>query len=351
MGIRGLLSYLKSAERECHINEFKQKTIAVDSFSWLFKGADLMNPAKDDGPNSLVNYCLNNVNLLLNHDIKPIMVFDGKYLPVKKEIKELQTERMQPREKRTHIGGFKRSIRKCNTNFHPAAIRILISECQKMKVDCIVAPYEADAQIGYLTKLGVIDAVIAEDSDLVLFGCQNIIYKLDDEGQGVLLERDKIPQDELSFDQLIYTCILAGCNYSTPLAGMSLNKAESLVKLSEEKDPIKILEELPKDLNVTDQYKDEFMGALAVYKHQVVFDPFEKKLVHLTEPDLKEPLEKYCTKVGTFFDDSEAYQIAIGNLNPINNIKRNYWDPKNSAPHSIWSSQRRNQDDPKEGGG
>lgn len=41
-------------------------------------------------------------------------------------------------------------------------------------MDCIVAPYEADAQLAYLTKAGLAQAVITEDSDLLAFGCKKV---------------------------------------------------------------------------------------------------------------------------------------------------------------------------------
>lgn len=41
-------------------------------------------------------------------------------------------------------------------------------------VDCVVAPYEADAQLAYLTKCGLAQAVITEDSDLLAFGCKKV---------------------------------------------------------------------------------------------------------------------------------------------------------------------------------
>ena len=42
----------------------------------------------------------------------------------------------------------------------------------------IVAPYEADAQLGYLSKINYIDGVITEDSDLLVFGAKNVLLKL-----------------------------------------------------------------------------------------------------------------------------------------------------------------------------
>ena len=46
--------------------------------------------------------------------------------------------------------------------------------CRDKGVDCIVAPYEADAQLAFLNKSGIAQVVITEDSDLLLFGCDRV---------------------------------------------------------------------------------------------------------------------------------------------------------------------------------
>lgn len=56
---------------------------------------------------------------------------------------------------------------------HEMALK-LIKECHKMNIDCIVAPYEADAQLAYLNINRIVDVVITEDSDLILFGCKKV---------------------------------------------------------------------------------------------------------------------------------------------------------------------------------
>ena len=45
-------------------------------------------------------------------------------------------------------------------------------------MDCIVAPYEADAQLAYLMKAGLTQAIISEDSDLLVYGCQKVVPNL-----------------------------------------------------------------------------------------------------------------------------------------------------------------------------
>lgn len=51
-------------------------------------------------------------------------------------------------------------------------------------VHCIVAPYEADAQMAYLSRNNMIDVVITEDSDLLVFGAREVFYKMDKHGNG-----------------------------------------------------------------------------------------------------------------------------------------------------------------------
>ena len=44
--------------------------------------------------------------------------------------------------------------------------------------------FSADAQLAFLISEGIADLVISEDSDLVLFGCQQILFKMDNQGNG-----------------------------------------------------------------------------------------------------------------------------------------------------------------------
>ena len=68
-------------------------------------------------------------------------------------------------------------FRKC-LDITPAMAREVIQACRKRNIDCIVAPYEADAQLAFLNMAGLANIVITEDSDLTLFGCDKIIFKL-----------------------------------------------------------------------------------------------------------------------------------------------------------------------------
>merc|ERR1719478_235990 len=54
----------------------------------------------------------------------------------------------------------------------------------ELSIPFCVAPFEADAQLAYLCRVGWVHAVITEDSDLLAYGCPNTIFKMDRNGNG-----------------------------------------------------------------------------------------------------------------------------------------------------------------------
>ena len=64
----------------------------------------------------------------------------------------------------------------------------------------MVAPYEADAQLAFLSRMDIVDLVISEDSDTIVYGCKSVLFKLDKEGNGDLIKRSDLGTNEaLSF--------------------------------------------------------------------------------------------------------------------------------------------------------
>ena len=60
--------------------------------------------------------------------------------------------------------------------------RRLIEELKKADIPYVVAPYEADAQMAYLERIGEVSAILSEDSDLLVFGARCLLTKLDQYG-------------------------------------------------------------------------------------------------------------------------------------------------------------------------
>lgn len=103
---------------------------------------------------------------------------------------------------------------RCVDITHGMALK-LIQKCREINVDCIVAPYEADAQLAFLNKVGLADYIITEDSDLILFGCRKILFKLDLFGNCDLVDADKLHLamnctiEKFTMDKFRLMCILS----------------------------------------------------------------------------------------------------------------------------------------------
>lgn len=358
MGVQGLLPFLEKATKPCHISEFRGQVVAIDTYCWLHKGASscAFELASGNNTNLLVQYCLRYIRLLQSYDIKPILVFDGKNLPAKAETESKRREsRNRAKQRASELLKLGRTeearvyLRQC-VNITPEMAVDVIKECQKLQIDCIVAPYESDAQLAFFNRKGIADIIITEDSDLLLFGCSRVLYKLDLRGCGYIVEADKIPvtmkmrPDKYTFEKFLHMCILSGCDYVNSLQGIGLKKAEKFIGLTEERNPLLFLDKVPRYLNmrhlqITDKYKEDFMVADATFKHQIVFDPLKRQLVPLIDLKVFNTKPELCRNAGEIFDNEIAYQVALGNLHPTNHKILNNWSPtKNKlALNSIWS--------------
>ena len=67
----------------------------------------------------------------------------------------------------------------------------------------VVAPYEADAQMAYMARNGIVDLVITEDSDLLAYGCPEVVFKLSRSGDCDHIRIADLPMNRtLSFSGL-----------------------------------------------------------------------------------------------------------------------------------------------------
>nr|XP_030724443.1 exonuclease 1 isoform X4 [Globicephala melas] len=252
MGIQGLLQFIKEASEPIHMRKYKGQVVAVDTYCWLHKGAVACAEklAKGEPTDKYVGFCMKFVNMLLSHGIKPILVFDGCTLPSKKEVERSRRERRQAnllKGKQLLREGKVSEARECFTrsiNITHAMAHNVIKAARSQGVDCLVAPYEADAQLAYLNKAGIVQAVITEDSDLLAFGCKKVILKMDQFGNGLEVDQARLGMckqlgDVFTEEKFRYMCILSGCDYLSSLRGIGLAKACKVLRLANNPDILK----------------------------------------------------------------------------------------------------------------
>ncbi|KAL0221119.1 hypothetical protein RCL1_000973 [Eukaryota sp. TZLM3-RCL] len=102
----------------------------------------------------------------------------------------------------------------------------LVHILRLLQIPCICAPYEADTQIAFLYNIGVVDGVLAEDSDFIIYGVDLILTKFNLTSQTVK-EFNSSRLDRTPFAPLFIknVCILSGCDYLKSPKGIGLKTA------------------------------------------------------------------------------------------------------------------------------
>ncbi|KAI8855196.1 PIN domain-like protein [Chytridium lagenaria] len=297
MGVSGLLPFLAPIAKSVHLKNYSGCVFAVDTYVWLHRGAfscafDLCTGKPTKG---YISYCMKNVNLLRKYGVEPYMVFDGGVLPMKactEKDRKRHYDMLACSNMELERGNKVRAtelFQQC-VDVTPAMAYELIKVLQREGVQYVVAPYEADAQLAYLEKMKKVSAVLTEDSDLLVFGCQKVIVKLDANGNATEIRScdfGKVPtfKQGWSLREFRHACILSGCDYLPSLKGVGLKKAFSAI--SEYKSGEKVIRNWKKWGKVINAprvppgYEEEFRKADMTFLHQRVFDPDLGKLVFL----------------------------------------------------------------------
>ncbi|KAL2343232.1 hypothetical protein Fmac_004517 [Flemingia macrophylla] len=328
MGIQGFLPLLKSVMVPIHIKDLKGCSVAVDTYSWLHKGALSCSTQLCKGiPTTRhIEYCMHRVNLLLHYGVKPILVFDGGLLPMKSDQENKRARVRKDNFARAVLhesDGNPSAAYECYqkaVDISPQVACDLIQVLKQENVQYVVAPYEADAQMTFLAISGQVDAVITEDSDLIPFGCPRIIYKMDKFGQGVQFQYSMLKKNkELSFEgfsrqMLLEMCILSGCDYLQSLPGMGLKRAHASIKKFRSYD--KVLKHLRySGVSVPPSYEESFKKAILTFQYQRVYDPISENIVHLS--DIPDDIGDELDFLGPPLPKDIAQGIAKGDLDPI----------------------------------
>lgn len=347
MGIHGLLPFLDGAAEEVHISRFSGSRCAVDGYAWLHRGSKTcaLEMTKGMKTTGYVDFCVRQLMKLRSFGVEPVLVLDGAALPAK-----AGTEETRRASRRRHMlqadSLLKAGERAKAMDEYGKAVDItpehafeVLLACRSLNVLTYVAPYEADAQIAFLARHGHVQLVLAEDSDMMAFGCPAVLYKMDSAGNGRLLRRDRLPDlagpsargdggarlfspwaewDERLFLEL---CVLAGCDYLASLPGFGIKSAHRALKAHrcvETLTRVRRMEMRAPPPEGWDEYLQAFQRALETFRHQRVFDPARNAVVPLTPPPVDEhgvsALMPHCGA-----DISQELALAIclrGELHP-----------------------------------
>jgi len=227
MGIKNLLKFLYNYPdiiKEKNRDELHGKKIAIDISILLYQsvisirnsGHDIVN--KQGQIISHIVGLLNKTLILMDNNIIPIFVFDGRPPNIKKNIlnirRELKNKALlqydQADNKDDMIKYFKRCV--SITKEHMNDCRELLTY---MGIPFIDAVQEADSELAYLCKNNIVYAVLTEDMDILTFGSPRIIKNILSFNKPIVEINlsDILNNLKLDYKEFVELCVLFGCDY------------------------------------------------------------------------------------------------------------------------------------------
>ncbi|KAI5457347.1 hypothetical protein BGZ63DRAFT_516032 [Mariannaea sp. PMI_226] len=199
MGIKGIYRELGQGQRvslaklaaDSFVNANRPLRIAVDIAIWQFQ-----TQAARGGTNPAIRTLFYRLNRFLGMPIEPIFVFDG---PDKPKFK---------RNKRSGRG---------DTLATAQAKRLI----QLFGFTIHDAPGEAEAECALLQQRGIVDVVLSEDVDTIMFGCTRVLRNWSAEGKGTspthvsLYDTEDMKIKELGLDRegMVLVALMSGGDY------------------------------------------------------------------------------------------------------------------------------------------
>ena len=297
MGVSGLLPQLRSITKRVHLSSYRGKSVAIDAYCLLHKGAYgcARELVEGEYTEKHVAFCMSRIDLLLRSGVTPLVVLDGDELPGKGDEEQARARSRQENRDRARqlwrqgnktvaLEAYQRAV-----DITPAAAHQLVDALRARGIAFVVAPYEADAQCAYLALNGFVDAVLTEDSDLLAYGCPRVLFKVDANGDADEIALADLPNcRELSFagwthDLFQQMCVMAGCDFVKAVPGIGIKKAHTHIRRT--RDFLRALRALRFDgVQVPQGYEVKFQRALWTFRHQRVYCARRQAAVHLTEP-------------------------------------------------------------------
>ena len=242
MGVKHLNQYLRrnceNSISQVSLKDLAGKKVTIDISIYLYRAL------ADD---SLLEGIFQLLSVLLEFDLVPIVVFDGKPPSEKKDVLD---ERREKRKKaQDKADELEKLIDVCEDEDELKELQYELSQAKKgtvrikksdvdevkklimsMGVSYLEAEGEADVMCAKLVQKRYAWACISEDMDMFVYGCPRVIRYLSLLSKsGVLYEQESI-LSELGIDQNRFReiCVLSGTDYGKDHPSIPISKSMAL---------------------------------------------------------------------------------------------------------------------------
>nr|XP_045608840.1 flap endonuclease GEN homolog 1-like [Procambarus clarkii] len=217
MGVMGLWGAVAAAEEVVHLDDLNGLVLALDAMTWLVK--------------SRLRTLFYRLTNLIRAGVVPLVVLDGKVSEWKLPLMGKRRWAALLHQKCNISLARKKAMYKAPTGRKND--RVLIELLQSMGVPFMQSNGEAEKLCVWLEQQKLVDGIITEDSDVLLYGAQTVYRKLSTApGSSGLRYRSENVREKcgLTHHSLIGLGVLVGCDLlPSGAAGIGLKKALKLV--------------------------------------------------------------------------------------------------------------------------
>ena len=292
--------------REINLEDLFDKKIAIDSYNWLYQFLSIIRqpdgtPLKDSSGRVTSHFSglYYRTLKLLEAGIKPIYVFDGKPVEMKKETTEqrrsVRAEAKEEWERALERGDLEAAKKYAQRS---TTITEEIVEGSKKLLDAMGIPYvqapnEGEALCSVMCRNSDVFAAASQDYDALLFGSPRLVRNLSISGRKkrgrdyvtinpeTILLNEVLSRLSLTQEQIIILGILVGTDYNPGgVPGYGPKKALQIVK--ERKTLKKVFQDLSWSFSVAPEDIFDFFTSQKEIKYEIKFrDIDEEKVMKL----------------------------------------------------------------------
>lgn len=244
-------------KHQTSLKEYNGLTVSIDGYNILYQFLSGIRqpdgtPLTDSHNNvtSHLSGIFYRTTNLMDAGIKPVYVFDGKPSELKNrtiEARVMQKEKARLELETARERGDMERVRSLSARTSHLT-RDMVKEAQEllgyMGLPSLVAPSEGEAQASMMNRTGMVDGVVSQDYDCLLFGAKRALRNFTYFGRRKIPGRnmyvnvtpeyidlnDNLEALGISHEQLIHIGILVGTDFNKGLFRVGAKTALKLVK-------------------------------------------------------------------------------------------------------------------------
>lgn len=321
MGIADLWPILSSENDErvafpVFLSRFIQKygrfpRLAIDAYMFMFWS---QLPGSENDPNihrRIIRNFMAKLWYLVQNNVLFVVVFDGKYKPGK--LRNGHIPEIKGSTSYDEMLSYFRKLHSSSYSENLSLVDTLKQILQRNCMDYVQAPGEAEAECAWLQRLGVVDYVVSDDSDTLVFGASHMLrlfnrVKFKTEEGDVLSATDyyvnPVHMDDITHrtglnrDRLLLVATLRGGDYSSGAQNIGITRASEIALCGStvlQQSPRKALQDFGALPDFTKMFVETFVD---IENHRCVLtDPFFSLK---TELERNDSLSAFNSHLSTF---------------------------------------------------